>query len=52
MAPHHQSGTHEELLALGGYYAKLYSYQSATPTIIPHGKSFARVVKVNTEAGS
>ena len=46
-----EAGTHEELLALGGYYAKLYSYQSAAPTIIPHAKPLSRVVKGNTEAG-
>lgn len=30
-----ESGTHGELLALNGYYAKLYSYQSHVPPIKP-----------------
>jgi len=45
-----ESGSHEELLALGGYYAKLHSYQSAAPTIIPHAKPLARFVKPIQEA--
>ena len=40
-----EAGTHDELLALGGYYAMLHSYQSAALTIIPHAKPLARVVK-------
>jgi ATP-binding cassette, subfamily B, bacterial HlyB/CyaB len=44
-----ESGSHDELLALNGYYAKLHSYQSHVPPIKPvvsfQGKSFAKMVK-------
>ncbi len=45
-----ESGTHNELMASGGYYAKLHSFQTeppqpARPTVITQGKPFARVVK-------
>jgi subfamily B ATP-binding cassette protein HlyB/CyaB len=44
-----ESGTHDDLLAKNGYYARLYSYQSHVPSIKPvvtfQGKSFAKVVR-------
>ena len=44
-----ESGNHEELMRLNGYYAKLHSYQSHVPTprppVPPQGKPFYRFVK-------
>jgi subfamily B ATP-binding cassette protein HlyB/CyaB len=40
-----ESGTHDELLALNGYYAKLYGYQNHSPVIrslLPAGSDSAR----------
>jgi subfamily B ATP-binding cassette protein HlyB/CyaB len=45
-----ESGTHNELMACGGYYAKLHGIQGEPPhpartTVITQGKPFAKVVK-------
>lgn len=47
-----EMGNHADLLAAGGYYAKLHSFQSEPPqpprpVIITQGKPFAKVVKAD-----